>query len=332
SSRLRHERPELMATRSVPDGVQKMTVSLDPDDPGFLGYVCLGSGAGREFVAEALHDAVSTTGARWLKLDFNVDPGSGCDRTDHGHGAGDGLLRHYEGLYAVLDAFRARHPEVILEACASGGLRIDLGLARHVHCFFLSDPDWTEHHLQVLWGASLLLPPAAMLHWSWSQWRGENPDQDLDFASLDADRFTTMLRAAMLQRFGISLRVDELPAGLQDVLAAEVDVYRREIAPLLREGVLRRLTGQPLRRGAGERCPAFQVDSAAGHLLAAFALDGGASAPPLAFTGLIAGATYEVRDLGSDAEPRRALGSELMDAHPAAHPAASSRWMIARRR
>ncbi len=106
-----------------------------------------GAPAAREYVAATLDRIVTETGAEWIKLDFNVDPDSGCTRTDHGHGAGDGLLRHYEGLYAVLDAFRERHPEVVLEACSSGGWRIDLGLARHVHCLFLSDPDYTEHHL-----------------------------------------------------------------------------------------------------------------------------------------------------------------------------------------
>ena len=129
--------------------------SLDPDDPTFLGYVCMGSAAGRDFVLESMSATVREMKAEWIKLDFNVDPDAGCTRTDHGHGAGDGLLRHYEGLYAVLDEFRARHPEVVLEACSSGGLRIDLGLAKHVHCLFLSDPDFTEHALQVFWGASL---------------------------------------------------------------------------------------------------------------------------------------------------------------------------------
>jgi alpha-galactosidase len=74
-------------------------------------------------------------------------------------------------------------------AGTSGGLRIDLGLARHVHCLSLSDPDYTEHHLQALCGASLLLPPVSILHWSWSQWRGDYPPSKLDFASLPIEEF-----------------------------------------------------------------------------------------------------------------------------------------------
>ena len=102
SARLRAEHPELLARatdgRRHDPSYRTMTVSLDPDDPTFLGYVCLGSEAGRAHVLGSMHRLVETTGARWIKLDFNVDPDAGCTRTDHGHGAGDGLLRHSEGL------------------------------------------------------------------------------------------------------------------------------------------------------------------------------------------------------------------------------------------
>ncbi len=311
SARARRAHPDIVATRSRPDGAPRITVSLDPDDPTFLGYVCLGSPAGRRFVASAMDDIIDRTGARWLKLDFNVDPGSGCDRDDHGHGPGDGLLRHYEGLYAVLDAFRDRHPEVVLESCSSGGLRLDLGLAQHVHCHFLSDPDWTEHHLQVLWGATLMLPPAAILHWTWSQWLGDHPAQRRDLALLSEAEFDRSVRAAMLHRMGVSLRLTELPERLRDRLAAHVAAFRRDIAPLLVDGVLTASTEQPLRDGRGCRHPAFQLDSANGHLLAAFALDGVADEVTLAWRGLDDGVDYEVTPLADAETPFTASGAEL---------------------
>lgn len=298
----RRAHPEIVATRSAPDGAPRITVSLDEADPSFLGYVCLGSPAGRRFVSEAMDDLVARTGARWIKLDFNVDPGSGCDRDDHGHGRGDGLFRHYEGLYAVLDGFRERHPDVVLESCSSGGLRLDAGIARHVHCHFLSDPDWTEHHLQVLWGATLLLPPAAILHWTWSQWRGDHPAQQRDLAALDTVAFDRSLRAALLHRTGVSMRLTELPARLRERLAVHVAVFRDRIAPLLPDGVLVAATPQPRRGGEGCRVPEFQLDSARGHLRAAFALDGVDQPVTMRFAGLDAAAEYVVTPL-ADAEP-----------------------------
>ncbi|MGA8117622.1 MAG: alpha-galactosidase, partial [Actinocatenispora sp.] len=268
---LRTGRPGLQARRDD----DPPATPLDLADPGWLGYVCLGSAEGREFVTDALDSMVARTACSWLKWDFNLDPGLGCSRADHGHGPGDGLYAHYTGLYEVLDGFRARHPDVLLEACSSGGLRLDLGVLRHVHCAFLSDPDWTEHHLQVLWGASLMLPPAAMLHWPWSEWRGNHPQQTLDVSErsdLPVAAFDTIVRAGMLTRFGVSLRLPDMRVDLRDRLRRHVDVFRRLVRPFVRGGVLRRLTGQPLRYGRGERVPAFQLSLDDRHLLAAFVL------------------------------------------------------------
>lgn len=312
---LRAIRPELLALavdgtphdRSYGVG----TEALDPDDPTFLGYVCLGSPEGREFFAASLDEAVRALGAEWLKLDFNVDPDAGCTRTDHGHGSGDGLLRHVQGLYAELDAFRARHPEVVLEACSSGGLRLDLGLARHVHCLFLSDPDHTEHHLQVLWGASLLLPPAAILHWSWSEWRGDYPPARLDFGALTEDEFGATLKAAMLHRFGVSLRLPDLGPAHLATLRRHVAVYREVIAPLVRTGELLRLTSQPERGGAGERAPAFQLQGDGVALVARFRLSGAGTLAPLVPLGVDVAHRYRVTDPFTRAS-REVDGADLL--------------------
>lgn len=316
-SLLRAARPEAMAhsveARRADPSYRVQTESLDTDDPTFLGYVCLGSPAGREHVLESMSALISTTGARWIKLDFNIDPDAGCTRTDHGHGAGDGLLRHYEGLYAVLDAVRERHPDILLESCSSGGLRIDLGLARHVHGFFLSDPDYTEHHLQVLWGVRHLLPPIGILHWSWSQWRGDYPPARRDWATLGTDEFDRMLRAAMVHRFGVSLRLPELRPELLERLREHVALFRADLVPFVRDGVLQPLTASPERGGFGERAPGIQVSHPDGRvLLAVFVLDGGVRPAGVGLQGLEPNATYRVRDL-ADGDVRRMSGVELIE-------------------
>lgn len=315
NSLLRAAHPEAMAHsvegRRADPSYRVQTESLDPADPTFLGYVCLGSPAGREHVLESMSTLITTTGARWIKLDFNIDPDAGCTRTDHGHGAGDGLLRHYEGLYAVLDELRVRHPDLMLESCSSGGLRIDLGLARHVHAFFLSDPDYTEHHLQVLWGVRNLLPPVGILHWSWSQWRGDYPPAWRDWSTVTVDEFDTMLRAAMLHRFGVSLRLPELRPELIERLRVHVDLFQREVEPFVRDGVLQPLTASPVRGGWGERAPSIQIDLPDGRvLLAVFVLDRGVRPHPVWPRGLEPDTIYFVTDL-ADGDVRRISGAEL---------------------
>jgi alpha-galactosidase len=333
SSKLRAERPELLAlsdgTRPDPS-YRFMTVSVDADDPTFLGYVCLGSEAGRDHVLTSVSRLIERTGSRWIKLDFNIDPDAGCRRTDHGHGEGDGLYRHYLGLYNVLDELRARHPEIVLESCASGGLRIDLGLARHVHAFFLSDPDYTEHHLQVLWGVRRVLPPVGILHWSWSQWRGEHPASQRDWANLPVAEFDRMLRAAMVHRFGASLRLPELRPDLLERLRVHLALYRDVLTPVIRDGVLRPLTESPARGGRGERAPAIQLTGSSDrHVVLAVTLDGGVRRAVVHPVALDPAARYRVTDLATGAATE-ATGAELLaDGIPLAGDPAVCSWLVA---
>lgn len=299
------DRPELMATRRSGGG-----------EPESLGYVCLGSPAGREHVAATVADLVEGTGAAWVKWDFNLNPGLGCDRDDHGHRAGEGLLRHYWGLYAVLDDLRRRFPETVLEACSSGGLRIDAGLAEHVDGFFLSDPDWTEHHLTCLWGASHLLPPRQILHWPQSEWRSDHRFQKIDYSGslLTLEQFDASIQAAMLHRFGLSIRLTAIRPDLRARLAHHVNVWKTRVRPLLTDGILVPLNGQPLREERGNRQPAFQLSSADRHVVAAFRLPPTGSWLPVVPRDVSADATYEVSVLDPGGGTRVVAGRDLLGA------------------
>lgn len=272
---IRRTRPDLMARRDDDPPEEP----LDKEDPGFLGYICLGSAAGRAHLRGLIEDLIGKTGCEWIKLDFNLDPKAGCSAPGHDHGPGDGLYAHYRGLYQLLDEVRAAHPKVILEACSSGGLRNDAGLVRHLHCLFLSDPDWTPHHLQVVHGNSHLMPPAATLHWPMSEWRGKHTNQTLSLRDpeLTADQFDAIVRSGFMHRFGLSWRLPDLSEAWRARLKAHLAHYAKEIAPLVRAGDLRRLSGTPLRAGGGEPVPAFQLSLGDSHLLLGFALEPAAS-------------------------------------------------------
>ena len=81
----------------------------------------------------------------------------------------------------------------------------------------------------------------------------------------------------MLHRFGVSLRLPELSVSQIEVLRAHVAIYTETIAPLVRDGSLRRLTEQPRRGGQGERRPAMQLSLGDRHLVAQYVLPGGAT-------------------------------------------------------
>lgn len=264
-------------------GIKARLAQENPDYPALrdgqpLGYVCFGNPRVQDWAYETLAHLIRAYQADWIKLDFNLDPGAGCDRTDHGHGAGDGLYEHYQGYYRTLARLREDFPEVVLENCSSGGLRIDLGMLRATHMTFLSDPDWAVHDLQIFWGASTMLAPDVLLHWTYSHWRGDDKPPYQTFNPHDPDltvkKWDYYTRISMLGLYGYSQKLPDLPEWMARRMAEHNRIYKDHVRRFVRQGDLYRLTGQPLRSGTGDRWAAFQysLPDKSEHLLFVFRL------------------------------------------------------------
>lgn len=78
-------------------------------------------------------------GVRWIRWDFNHNPRAAWDHGVEPGRVGWRQIRHVEGLYAVLDEIMRRCPDLLIEQCASGGHRIDLGTVRRGHTFWMND-------------------------------------------------------------------------------------------------------------------------------------------------------------------------------------------------
>ncbi len=213
-----------------------------------LGYLCFGNPSVQRWAYQTLDRLITVYGLDWIKLDFNAEPWQGCNCTDHGHGAADGLIAHYQGYYAVLDRLHARHPSVLLENCASGGQRFDHGILQHTHCSFLSDIDETQHKLRVLSGAFTFAPPARCLQWVWSHTKpnaqGQPPFPGFvpgDPQYSDAQRIFH-LRAGMLGWMGLSHRLAELDRDTRTLFARQIAFYREVARPFIKDGIVSDLT------------------------------------------------------------------------------------------
>lgn len=62
-------------------------------------------------------------GIGYIKFDYNQDCGPGTERDSDS--LGDGLQEHAQAYWQWVKETMERHPEVIIEACASGGQRMD---------------------------------------------------------------------------------------------------------------------------------------------------------------------------------------------------------------
>lgn len=77
--------------------------------------------------ADAVIDRLAREyGVGYIKMDYNINAGVGTDR--EADSPGDGLLQHTRAYLRWLDAVLERYPELVIENCGSGGMRMEYSL------------------------------------------------------------------------------------------------------------------------------------------------------------------------------------------------------------
>jgi alpha-galactosidase len=82
------------------------------------------------WMRELLDRFVTEAEITWVRWDFNMDPLKYWRGNDGPDRQGISEIRHVEGLYAMWDELRNRHPSLMIDNCASGGRRIDVETCR----------------------------------------------------------------------------------------------------------------------------------------------------------------------------------------------------------
>lgn len=88
--------------------------------------------------------------------------------------------RHTKAVYDIADRLKAKHPDLQLECCASGGGRVDLGSLAHFDMVWTSDNTDPLDRLEIQHGFSLLYPIKCMRAWVTDTGRDIRPN-DWDF-------------------------------------------------------------------------------------------------------------------------------------------------------
>jgi alpha-galactosidase len=82
--------------------------------------------AARRWITEVMDGFIRETDLDWMRWDFNVSPLGFWRRADAPDRQGMTENLYVQGLYAMWDDLRARHPNLVIDVCAGGGRRIDL--------------------------------------------------------------------------------------------------------------------------------------------------------------------------------------------------------------
>ena len=123
------------------------------------GLLNLGNDEARAWLTEHIDRLLTEQGIDLYRQDFNMDPLSAWRSNDAPDRQGITEIKHVTGYLAYWDELRRRHPNMLIDSCASGGRRNDVETMRRAVPLWRSDYAYEAiGHQCMTYGISLWLP------------------------------------------------------------------------------------------------------------------------------------------------------------------------------
>ncbi|THV42813.1 alpha-galactosidase [Glycomyces buryatensis] len=151
---------------------------------------------------------VADFGVGFFKFDYNINPGPG---TDHeADSVGDGLLGHNRAHLAWLDSLLDRHPDLVIESCASGAMRMDFAVLSRLAMQSTSDQQDFTKYPPIAAAAPISILPEQAASWAYPQ------------PSMTDEEAAFCLVTGLLGRYYVSGHLNEMTGGQRDMVATAV--------------------------------------------------------------------------------------------------------------
>lgn len=119
----------------------------------------------REHASSVIKRLVEDYGVGYLKMDYNIEPGIGTEYL--ADSAGDGLLSHNRAYLSWLDGIFEKYPDLVIENCSSGGLRMDYAMLSRYSIQSTSDQEDYKNYATIAANAPSGLTPEQAAVWSY---------------------------------------------------------------------------------------------------------------------------------------------------------------------
>lgn len=166
----------------------------------------------RKHLDEVIDRLVGGLGIGYLKLDHNINIGTGTDRDELAAGAG--LLGHNRAFLQWIDDVLDQHPDLTLESCASGGMRVDYAMLSHLQMQSTSDQQDFLRYPPIAAAAAAAIAPEQAASWAYPQ--PTFTDEEIAFT----------MTAGMLGRLHLSGHLDKMTDDQRALVTETVDAYR----------------------------------------------------------------------------------------------------------
>lgn len=141
-------------------------------------------------------------------------------------------VKHIRGLYDVYERIRKKYPDVIIEACASGGSRLDFGILKYHQEFWASDNTDPLQRLFIQYGTNLIYPPIAT---------ASHVSTTPNHQTFSITPLKFRIDVAMTGRFGLEVfKPSDYKENERDFLIQSIKDYK-QIRPLIAKGDLYRM-------------------------------------------------------------------------------------------
>lgn len=111
----------------------------NPDDKNGQKLLNLGNDEARKWLTDHIDNIIKNQKIDFYRQDFNIDPLVFWRASDSEDRQGITEIRYVEGYLAYWDELRHRHPNMLIDSCASGGRRNDIETLRRAVPLLRSD-------------------------------------------------------------------------------------------------------------------------------------------------------------------------------------------------
>jgi alpha-galactosidase len=169
------------------------------------GLLNLGNDEARAWLTEHTDRLLTEQGIDLYRQDFNMDPLSAWRGNDAPDRQGITEIKHITGYLAYWDELRRRHPNMLIDSCASGGRRNDVETMRRAVPLWRSDYAFEAiGHQCMTYGISLWLP----FHGTGTLAARNAPYYGSGFTPVEPYAFWSNVSPSL--GFGIDMRVREI--------------------------------------------------------------------------------------------------------------------------
>ena len=166
----------------------------------------------REFATGVVDRLISEYGIGYIKTDYNIEGGIGTELDSDSFG--DGLLEHNRAFFAWIKSIMDKYPSLIIENCASGGMRMDYKMLSILPIQSTSDQTNYKLNANIAAKSSTAVLPEQSAVWSYP------------LGSADKNEIQMNMVNSLLQRIHLSGQIFGWNEEQMSYVKEAIEVYK----------------------------------------------------------------------------------------------------------